>query len=348
MKPDRLISTVLIIAAVLFAQGLYQPQVVAAAKPKAEAKQAKTKKPKPRIEFEKLIHNFGKIGPGTKNECEFKFTNKGNALLKITRTDATCGCTIPKLEKTEYAPGESGTVKVTYNSQTIAGSTTKKLYVHTNDLSNSKVTLTLRGKIVVKVDYKPKRLKLSLKSEDANSPDIILTSLDKEPFSIKNVSSTAGCIKIDFDPSIKATRFVLKPKGDVKKLEKSLRGSINISLTHSQCNTVTIPFEALPVFKLNPRAFIIFNAQPQKPEVRKLWVLNNYNEEFEIESASSKNGIIKIVGRKKIGKGRYQFDLQIIPPAAEKNKKIFNDTFYIDIKGGKRLEVSCRGFYANK
>ena len=39
----------------------------------------------PRIKFDKLIHNFGDIDPGSNNICEFPFKNVGNALLKEER-----------------------------------------------------------------------------------------------------------------------------------------------------------------------------------------------------------------------------------------------------------------------
>ncbi|MBN2594042.1 MAG: hypothetical protein JXA81_11085, partial [Sedimentisphaerales bacterium] len=32
----------------------------------------------PKLEFEKLEHDFGNVGPGTNNLCEFRFTNAGN------------------------------------------------------------------------------------------------------------------------------------------------------------------------------------------------------------------------------------------------------------------------------
>lgn len=349
MERYRLIATVLIVIGIFFSQTACQQAKAAETTPaKADANKTQPKKPAPGIKFDKVVHNFGQIGPVTTNECEFEFTNTGDAVLKIIQTDASCGCTVPKLAKKEYAPGESGTLKVSYKSGLRAGSTSKKLYVRTNDKANRKVTLTLKAKIVVKVDYNPKRLNLSLKTEDANCPDITLTSLDGKPFSIRSITSTAGCIKIDFDPSQEATKFVLKPKGDVKRLERTLKGNVDISITHPDCHAVSIPFEALPVFKLIPRAFVLLNAHPQQPEVRKLWVLNNYNEEFEIESASSKKGIIRITSRKKVDKSRYQFDLEVVPPATDKNRKSFADTFYINIKGGKRLEVSCRGYYAKK
>ena len=37
----------------------------------------------PRISFEKTVCDLGDVGQGTKNTCEFKFTNTGQALLKI-------------------------------------------------------------------------------------------------------------------------------------------------------------------------------------------------------------------------------------------------------------------------
>ncbi|MHC4890211.1 MAG: DUF1573 domain-containing protein, partial [Planctomycetota bacterium] len=47
----------------------------------------------PRISFEKTVCGLGGVGQGTKNTCEFKFTNTGQALLKIGKIKRTCGCT---------------------------------------------------------------------------------------------------------------------------------------------------------------------------------------------------------------------------------------------------------------
>jgi len=59
-----------------------------------------------RISFEKTVFDLGEIGPGTKNECEFRFTNTGRGLLKIGKISRTCGCTVFHLDKKEYAPNE--------------------------------------------------------------------------------------------------------------------------------------------------------------------------------------------------------------------------------------------------
>ncbi|NIT55185.1 MAG: DUF1573 domain-containing protein [Aliifodinibius sp.] len=62
----------------------------------------------PRISFEKTVFDLGEVGQGTKNTCEFSFTNAGRGLLKIGQISRTCGCTVFQLDKKEYAPNETG------------------------------------------------------------------------------------------------------------------------------------------------------------------------------------------------------------------------------------------------
>ncbi|MBA7711607.1 hypothetical protein ES703_120573 [subsurface metagenome] len=187
-----------------------------------------------------------------------------------------------------------------------------------------------------------------LKDENAGCPEITLTSRDNQPFAIKQFKSTASSITADFDPSVKNTKFVLQPKVDMEKLRRSLNGRISISLTHPQCRTVTIPFNTRPRFKITPPSIIALKAEPHKPTKRKVWILNNYNEDFEIESVSSqKKGIIKVLSQEKID-NRYKFELEITPPAAEGKRMLFTDVFFVNIKGGERLQISCRGFYNSR
>ena len=60
----------------------------------------------PRISFEKTVRDLGDVGRGTKNTCEFRFTNTGRGLLKIDKFSRTCGCTVFHLHKKQYTPNE--------------------------------------------------------------------------------------------------------------------------------------------------------------------------------------------------------------------------------------------------
>jgi len=301
----------------------------------------------PEITFEKLMHDFGDVAPGTTNTYEFKFTNTGNALLKIGKIRCTCGCTVTRLIKKEYAPGESGALKIMYSVGNRPGPARKTCSVPSNDTKKSTVTLTVKVRIAMKVEHHPERLNLLLNKENAGCPDITLTSLDNKPFAVTRLKSTGNTITADFDPSEKATKFVIKPKIDTEKLRKGLRGQLEIGLTHPECKKIMIVFDTLAEFKLEPRIVYVREAEPQKPVTKKVWVFSNYGEDFEVESTSSQKGAVKVLTQKKIRNG-YELELQITPPDAEAKRRVFTDVFSVKIKGGRQLQITCYGIYLRK
>jgi len=355
MKWNWLILAVLIVGCGLLSQAGCEEQAMAPRERSRDWFRQQTqmrtmpraRKQAPRITFEKVIHDFGEIGPETNSLCEFKFTNTGDGILKITEVEKTCGCTPFTLAKKEYAPGESGTLQVRYYADKQSGEATKQLFVYSNDEARPKVALTIKASIAAKVDYGPKKLELSFREKNAGCPKITLVSLDNQPFSIRHFKSTADCITADFNPSMKATRFVLQPKVDVEKLKKVSRGRIEIGITHPQCNTVTTLFNMRPRFKINPRSITVREAKPGAPIVRKVQILNNYEENFEIASVSSKKGAVRVLSQERLYNG-YELELNITPPAAEATTRVFSDVFFVNIKGAERLEIPCSGFYSGQ
>lgn len=298
-----------------------------------------------KIVFETDEHNFGAIGPGTKNYCEFKFKNTGDDVLHIKRIQSTCGCTVPKLSKKDYEPGEEGTMKVTYKAGKSPGKVAKQLYVHLEDNKTPKVKLTIKAEIIIQIAFKPRRLDLSLRDENAGCPEVKLSSKDGKAFAIKGFKSTDDIMSIDFDPNAGATEFVIQPKVDTEKLRERLNGRLDIQLTHPETKAVTITFVAKTEFKVNPPSIIIFNTEPGEVVEKQLWVLSNYDEDFEIVSVSSQRDYIKVVSQEKVD-NRYKLEVEIMPPELdEQNKKIFTDVLNVKMKGGQRVDVSCRGFY---
>lgn len=69
----------------------------------------------PKMTFEKLEHDFGKIKQGTSVETIFKFTNTGDAPLVITEASSSCGCTVPQKPEKPIEPGQTGEIKVQFN-----------------------------------------------------------------------------------------------------------------------------------------------------------------------------------------------------------------------------------------
>ncbi len=86
----------------------------------------------PVIEFDKEIHDFGKLIQGEKATYNFKFTNTGKSDLVITNVKSSCGCTVPKYPREAIKPGEEGKIKVTFNSAGEKGMKNKMITISTN------------------------------------------------------------------------------------------------------------------------------------------------------------------------------------------------------------------------
>jgi hypothetical protein len=294
----------------------------------------------PKITFDKVVHDFGDVGPLTERFCEFKFTNTGDGTLKIGQIDKTCGCTPFLLEKTEYAPGESGSLKVMYYAETQLGQTTKNLTIHSNDQENPQVTLAVKAKVMSKVDYEPKALSLVLNKENAGCPNITLESTDGQPFSISYLRSTDDFVTADFDPSVRQMKFVIEPKVDMARLGKTMRGNIEIGLTHPECKTVRVRLNTLPKFKV---ARIIARAtEGQKSVSKTVRIISNYADNFAIASATSERGTIRVVDTQAINKG-YELDVEITPPAKAR-ARVVADRLIVKTTNGEQLEIPCTIF----
>lgn len=70
------------------------------------------------IKFDKLVQNLGTFSENDPIQtATFTFKNVGDQPLIINQAVASCGCTVPEYTKAPIKPGESGTIKVTYNGK---------------------------------------------------------------------------------------------------------------------------------------------------------------------------------------------------------------------------------------
>ena len=307
------------------------------------------------IEVSNPTVELGEVSPNKVYNCEFNFKNVGTEILKIKKIQSTCGCAVPELAKKEYASGESGVVKVRFTSPKLpasdrtGGLTVRRLYIYSNDRENSKYELVLKCKVVLKVAASPRQLKLSLRAENGGAEDISISSKDDKEFSITEFNATAGVITVDIDPAAKAKEFVLKPKVDLAKLKKSIKGTIRIKLTHPECEHLNISFEAKPAFEIQPSSRIILrNVKPGKTVTREIRVVNNYDEAVEVESITSSKQITEIVSQEAVG-NQVNIKLQITPPErSSASRRFFSDKLTIKIAGGENMVVNCSGWYARE
>lgn len=103
----------------------------------------------PVIEFKEKVLDYGTIEKGADGVRTFVFTNTGNEPLIITATKGSCGCTVPTKPTDPIAPGETGEIKVKYDTNRV-GAFTKTVTVSSNSTTPS-VQLRIKG-VVKKVE----------------------------------------------------------------------------------------------------------------------------------------------------------------------------------------------------
>lgn len=102
----------------------------------------------PEIAFEMEQHDFGTLKQGTECVTEFKFKNTGKEPLVISNAQPSCGCTVPQWPKEPIKPGESGVIKVKYDSNRV-GPFEKTITITSNAKSQQKI-VKIKGKIEAK------------------------------------------------------------------------------------------------------------------------------------------------------------------------------------------------------
>ena len=91
--------------------------------------------------------DFGKIKEGENLDVSFRFKNTGSKPLVISRVWAQCGCTLPETPQKPYAPGQSGVIKASFNSNGKQGTQVKEVYMSAN---TDPATSTLKFHVEVK------------------------------------------------------------------------------------------------------------------------------------------------------------------------------------------------------
>lgn len=103
----------------------------------------------PAIKWDNRVHNFGAFDENDgRVSCTFKFVNSGDKPLRILAARATCGCTTPSFTRGAVAPGDSGSVVVTFNPIGRPGRFSKKVYIESNVKGEKRSELEIKGTVI--------------------------------------------------------------------------------------------------------------------------------------------------------------------------------------------------------
>lgn len=103
----------------------------------------------PAIRFDEEVFDFGTVKEGDVVEHTFTFTNVGSAPLLIENAMASCGCTVPEWSSEPIPAGQSGTIKVRFNTSNRPNQQLKTVTIRANT-DPAETRLRIKGVVTPK------------------------------------------------------------------------------------------------------------------------------------------------------------------------------------------------------
>lgn len=162
--------------------------------------------------------NTGNHVRGREVQYDIIFKNAGDAELKISSVSTTCGCSSALTTGDVVNPGETGTIKFTFNGNA-SGLVSKGVVVTTNETANNVHNLTVQMNMVEPLSLDPAAIMTQGKvGEELNQTATLKNTLDKE-VTITELTANSPAVKVSSDKTILKTSEVASIQIAIKIFE---------------------------------------------------------------------------------------------------------------------------------
>lgn len=138
---------------------------------------------------------------GKEVNYEIKFKNSGDAELKISGVQTSCGCSTALISSDVLQPGEAGSIKFTFNGQGF-GPVMKSVIVNTNEGEANYHTIHVNMNMTDPLSVNPQSIITEGKvGDELQQTATIMNTLDKD-IDITEITSNTPVIKITSDKMV--------------------------------------------------------------------------------------------------------------------------------------------------
>lgn len=280
--------------------------------------------------FSEKHHDFGKIVDVDEQTAVFKFTNTGDKVVKILDKKATCGCTVPDLAKTEFQPGESGEIAVSYNARGKHGKQNQTVTLTTDDPGEPRVQLTISAEVMPLVSIEPAivqfgqvnkgqektaRVTVTGRMPDFKVTDATLSASDKMKIQIISTEPTM----VDGQPGAKVTLELTVPANHpVGRISQT--GTLRTTESRREIMNFTALGEVLGDLAANPGRIALGNIKPGSEFRGELKLLSRSGKPFKVISAKADAPVdqqmdVKVTPDPATGATEYTLEISGVAPA---------------------------------
>ena len=309
---------------------------------------------KPKALITEPIKDVGFVAKGEMATYEFAIRNEGNAPLELREVRADCGCTVADFDKV-IAPGASGKVRVTVNTDTFNGPIAKSVTVYTNDPETPVIELTIRANVGQFIKVKPGYARFITVQRENKEGTIVQTlwTPDKSPFEVVKVESPYPFLNVRFWEAKPEER--LKENADQQqwKIEMHLSNDapvgpltdpVKVYTNHPRQKLVQIPVSGFvrPVLAVTPPVVDMGQVDGKEPIRFSINVKNFATEPIKVTGiAGDVQGIDATI--EPVEEGR-EYQVQVtFQPEARKGPVNGKLTLTTDSLKVPRIEVQLKG-----
>lgn len=143
--------------------------------------------------------DLGRVQEGEVVKENIRFINRSDTDIKISRVSTSCGCTVPKIDKRRYEPGDTATIAFSFNSRGFRGTVRKSLSIYFAGNLPKKTSFTIQAEVFHELDVYPRYFHFTSSKADL---DTVMTNFltiqnhSTNPISITKIHATSDLIRI--------------------------------------------------------------------------------------------------------------------------------------------------------
>jgi hypothetical protein len=283
--------------------------------------------PVPQLVLVDAVHDLGRIQRGERAAVEFTLENRGDAPLRIRSVQPACGCTVASFDPT-IAPGESGRVRASLDSSTLAGAIAKSITVISNDPASPRAVLTIKAEIVSFVAVSPAFARILQVQSLPPAPTVVrLWSGDGTPVEVLGVDTPEPWIEAharraepaELAPDAPAEQWRIEVQLTPDAPLGPLTDKLVVRTSHPRQRDVEIPLSGFVRAVLTPAPAVAdFGNLGRHVLDKKRFVLKLFNfgaEPIEIERAATDIAFVSVVTAAEDPGRRFRVELRLAPDA---------------------------------
>ena len=152
---------------------------------------AKPTGPAPKIQFDKIVYDFGSTSFVESVTGTFTFQNAGDGELKVGAPKPSCGCTVASVKPNDLKPGDKGELVFKVNIGASRGVLEKRITVPSNDPQSPNLMLAIKIDVKQIVEASPGAISLgAIRQGSSTNGSVLIRRVDGKKLVVAKVESS--------------------------------------------------------------------------------------------------------------------------------------------------------------